>query len=356
MGQVLALKDARTVEVTQVLRGITSIKAFGWQNSFIKRLNERREAELQYMGRLAFLNAAITGLVMALPQLMASSAFLATAYFDGCLSTGCIFSAISLFQILNQSLTTVPGTFMTFLAAKVSFNRVTAFVNSTPRFTSEHLTPTTSDKPSLTYSDASFGYTVADAEKLFLTGTQLVIDSPGLYTITGQTSSGKSTLLEAAMGYIEPIHGQVSALGRLAFMSQQPFLIEGTIRENIVFGEEFIPERYSSVLSACGVDFDLQNLALGDETAVGGTNAALSGGQKARVALARAVYSRPRIDPFAAIDGKVARHITKRVLGSTGILRDCIRLVSTNDPSLSPMQTGHLLFVMENLPVDFKAT
>ncbi|PNJ78412.1 ABCC4 isoform 4 [Pongo abelii] len=123
----------------------------------------------------------------------------------------------------------------------------------------------------------------------------------------------KSSLLSAVLGELAPSHGLVSVHGRIAYVSQQPWVFSGTLRSNILFGKKYEKERYEKVIKACALKKDLQLLEDGDLTVIGDRGTTLSGGQKARVNLARAVYQDADIylldDPLSAVDAEVSRHL-----------------------------------------------
>lgn len=150
----------------------------------------------------------------------------------------------------------------------------------------------------------------------------------GLCTIIGQVGSGKSTLLNAILGEIELDHGRCLINGKLSYASQEPWVFESTIRNNIVFIEEFDEERYHKVVQVCALERDFQLLPLGDQTIVSERGASLSGGQRARVNLARAIYKQADIylldDPLTAVDSHVGKHIFEQCIRDFLSDRICI--------------------------------
>lgn len=112
-----------------------------------------------------------------------------------------------------------------------------------------------------------------------------------LIGICGQVGSGKSSLLLAILGQLQIIKGQLSREGSCAYVSQQAWIVNATLKENILFGEQFDAKRYYQALTICSLKDDLNMLPGGDETEIGERGINLSGGQKQRVALARAFYA-----------------------------------------------------------------
>ncbi|OCL12604.1 P-loop containing nucleoside triphosphate hydrolase protein [Glonium stellatum] len=147
-----------------------------------------------------------------------------------------------------------------------------------------------------------------------------------LTMIVGPVSSGKSTLLKALLGETPAIQGlHRSSSTEVAYCSQAPWLVNGTVKENIIHGAEFDPKWYNTVIQACDLETDIAQLPLGDDTVVGSKGLSLSGGQQQRVAVARAVYFRKSIvmidDAFSGLDASTEEQIFESVLGDHGLLR-----------------------------------
>ncbi|XP_064086924.1 ATP-binding cassette sub-family C member 5-like isoform X2 [Macrobrachium nipponense] len=134
-----------------------------------------------------------------------------------------------------------------------------------------------------------------------------------LIGVCGSIGSGKSSLLSAICGDMKVESGDLQANGRLALVTQQAWIYNATLRENIIIGQKFDEEKYKEVLRVCSLQSDLNLLSNGDMTEIGDRGSTLSGGQKQRVNLGRAVYSDRDIylldDPLSAVDTKVAKHI-----------------------------------------------
>ncbi|XP_070641616.1 ATP-binding cassette sub-family C member 4-like [Bos indicus] len=156
---------------------------------------------------------------------------------------------------------------------------------------------------------------------------------PGeLLAVVGPVGAGKSSLLRAVLGELPPSQGQVSVHGRIAYVSQQPWVFSGTVRSNILFGKKYEKDRYEEVIKACALGEDLWLLEDGDQTLIGDRGTPLSEGQKARVSLARAMYQDADIylldDPFSAVDAGVSRHLFEQCIYQA--LREKITILVTH--------------------------
>ncbi|KAJ2256184.1 ATP-binding cassette glutathione S-conjugate transporter ycf1 [Coemansia sp. RSA 455] len=130
-------------------------------------------------------------------------------------------------------------------------------------------------------------------------------------------------------------------VGKIAYLEQQPWIMNDTLRANILFGREYEEDYYWKVLSACALTDDLEMWPNSDMTIIGENGINISGGQRARLALARTVYSKADIyfldDPLSAVDAIVKRHILDNIILSTGLLGDKLRFVTTNADNILPL-------------------
>ncbi|XP_056625623.1 ATP-binding cassette sub-family C member 5 isoform X4 [Triplophysa dalaica] len=141
----------------------------------------------------------------------------------------------------------------------------------------------------------------------------LCVQKGSLVGVCGGVGSGKSSLLSALLGQMTLLGGSVAVNGGLAYVAQQAWILNDSLRENILFGKEYIEEKYNAVLDACCLVPDITQLPYGDMTEIGEKGANLSGGQRQRVSLARALYSeRPILlldDPLSAVDTHVGSQL-----------------------------------------------
>lgn len=150
--------------------------------------------------------------------------------------------------------------------------------------------------------------------------------------VIGPTASGKSSILSSLLYELPVNSGSIKTFGKVAYSAQEAWVFNGSVRENILFGKPYNSGWYDEVTEACALTRDFQLLPYGDRTLVGEKGSELSGGQKARVTLARAVYSDADIylmdDPLSAVDAQVGRHIVEKCI--FGLLKHKCRVLVTH--------------------------
>ena len=173
---------------------------------------------------------------------------------------------------------------------------------------------------------------VARKDEFILQDVDFVAALGSLTVVTGPVGSGKSTLLSAIAGEISDVGGTINRQGTFVYTPQIAWVFSGTLRENILFGESYDEPRYTRIIEACALTEDFQRFPNGDQTVVGERGAVLSGGQRARVNLARAVYVDADLylldDPLSAVDFKVGRHIFEKCI--KGLLGEKTRLLTSH--------------------------
>ncbi|XP_073846051.1 multidrug resistance protein 5 isoform X1 [Musca autumnalis] len=180
-----------------------------------------------------------------------------------------------------------------------------------------------------------------------LENIDLKIKPRTLVAVIGPVGSGKSSLIQAILGELPAESGSVNVSGTLSYASQEPWLFTGTVRQNILFGLPMDRQRYRTVVKKCALERDFELLPFGDKTIVGERGASLSGGQKARINLARAVYRKADVylldDPLSAVDTHVGRHLFDQCM--RGYLRDDIVLLVTHQ--LQFLEQADLIVIMD---------
>ena len=342
-------KDERTRLTTDIFNSIKSIKLYSWEKPMIERMNEvRNNKELSLLQQSGMLEAFIQLLWRCIPFFITCICLISFALvFHGTLYPSVIFPALALLQLLSGPILELPESVSHLIEANVSNRRLSELFLLQELDTSEvhrsHKKLKANDV-ALTIKDATFVWDSVRDNKtdqespIALKDINFEARKGELSCIVGNVGSGKSTFLKAIIGEIKmrpDPRSFVESNGSIAYCSQNPWILNGTIRENILFGSKYDKEFYQQTLEACQLLPDLKILADGDHTTVGEKGISLSGGQKARVSLARAVYSRAEIylfdDILSAVDAHVGKNIIKKVLSGTGLLSSRTLILATNN-------------------------
>lgn len=331
-------KDSRTRLMTEILNNIKSIKLYAWNTAFMNKLSHiRNDLELNTLRKIGATQSIANFTWQSTPFLVSCSTFTVFVLTsDRPLTTEIVFPALTLFNLLAFPLSVLPMVITSIIESSVAVKRLTEYFTSDELQTDAVLFQDPVAHPgdeSVRVRDASFTWNRYSGETV-LDNIDLSARKGELSCIVGRVGSGKSSLLQALLGDLWRNQGEVVVRGRIAYVAQAPWVMNASVRENIVFGHRWDPSFYDLTVEACALLDDFNNLPDGDQTEVGERGISLSGGQKTRLTLARAVYARADIylldDVLSAVDQHVGRHIINRVLGRTGILSSKTRILATN--------------------------
>ncbi|ODQ67153.1 multidrug resistance-associated protein 1 [Nadsonia fulvescens var. elongata DSM 6958] len=332
-------KDQRTRLTSEMLTNVKSLKLYGWEAPFMDRLNHvRNDKELTTLKKIGVFSAVTNFLWSCAPFLVSCSTFgIFVLTQDTPLTTDIVFPALTLFNLLGFPLAVIPMVITGVIEASVSTGRLRTFFLAdelqTDAIVREEKAVRIGDE-SVKVEHATFLWERSNAFKTALTGINFVANKGDLSCIVGKVGSGKSSFLKAILGDLYRAEGKVTVRGKVAYVSQVPWIMNDTVKENILFGARFDASFYEKTIHACALIDDLAILPDGDETQVGEKGISLSGGQKARLSLARAVYARADIylldDPLSAVDEHVGHHIIENVLGQNGLLKTKCKILATN--------------------------
>jgi ABC-type multidrug transport system fused ATPase/permease subunit len=306
-GKVRKTQDARISLVTEYLASIRAIKYFAWENAITDKIVEARSREQKLLWYVAILQAVINQVTQVFPYIALLVMFGLHVGIQGKrLDASVAFTTVYLVKNIRRNTMQISYFARAFVAAMVAFTRLDKYFASTVPVEVYPVGPLRIQS----------GYFRRSNKATFrLENINLDFVEGGLNSVGGQSGSGKTTLLLAILGEIYLETGQVTRPSDVAFASQSAWLQNETVQANIMFGSPMDDARYAKVIEACCLDIDFQELPDRDQTVVGENGTSLSGGQRARVALARALYSQAPLllldDIFSALDAKTAAGIWK---------------------------------------------
>ncbi|KAM9296382.1 ATP-binding cassette sub-family C member 3 [Gastrophryne carolinensis] len=343
-------KDARIKLMNEILNGIKVLKLYAWEPSFAQKVLEIRSKELNVLKKAAYLNALSTFAWTSAPFLVALTTFAVYVSVDekNILDAEKAFVSLSLFNILRFPLNMLPQVISSLAQASVSVKRIQNFLDNDELDPSSVNREKTIPGNAITVHDGTF--TWAKSSQPVLQNINFLVPTGSLVAVVGHVGCGKSSLVSALLGEMEKVEGDVSIRGSVAYVPQQAWIQNSTLKDNILFGRTSNEKNYQKVLEACALRTDLEVLPGGDQTEIGEKGINLSGGQKQRVSLARAVYSNSDIylldDPLSAVDAHVAKHIFDNVIGPDGLLRGKTRVLVTHGISFLP-QVDHIVVIVD---------
>ncbi|KAH0063758.1 bile acid-transporting ATPase, partial [Aureobasidium melanogenum] len=349
--KILAATDARIHTTNEVLTNIRIIKYFAWEQRFLGQVDEKRAVELKNLRNRYIVWAVAATIWGGAPVIITFLTFLVYTMIEKKdLIPSVAFTALSLFSLLRIPLDQLADMVAHVQESKVSVDRIEEYLNEPETDKYKQLQDKDFDEDGnhvIGFENATFswgGGTEADDFKMIDLNMRFRIGQ--LNVIVGPTGSGKTSLLMALLGEMSLLDGHVYLPGgqsredlkadadtglveSVAYCAQQAWLVNGTIKENIVFASPWNPRRYKDVIVACSLQRDLEILDGGDQTLVGEKGVTLSGGQKQRISLARALYCNARHvlldDVLSAVDAHTSKWIfEKALMGPLMLNRTCI--------------------------------
>ncbi|KAF0696310.1 Aste57867_12924 [Aphanomyces stellatus] len=343
--KLFELKDTRMKLINELFGSIQIIKFNAWEEKFLEKVSELRRDELDFVWKLGRSLYILITFMSATPTLVTLTVFTTfTLWMRQTLTVSIVFSTLALFKALQEAIIVLPLALSQLIQALVSAKRINDFLLMEERDPTAVLTPTDAIATSyakehvvVAIEDGSFGWSrdVATSPPLFQ-NINLKIRDGEFVVVHGAVGQGKSSLCSILLGDMLKLSGTVFVGGNVAYFAQQPWIQHTSVRENILFGLPYDRVKYQKVVDACALTKDFATFPAGDRAEIGPKGLNLSGGQKARVGLARACYSDADIlildSPLSAVDAIVANEIFTKCF--QGLLKHKTVLLVTHNPEI----------------------
>lgn len=362
---LMKVRDDKLAVVNEALQGIRQIKFSALEPEWENKIKKVRDRELKSVWNVFKYDTVLIACWVTSPIALAAVSLGVYAALHGVLLPSVAFVSLGVFRALEVTLSVVPELTTDALDAWTSIKRIEEYLNS------PEIEDVAKDGDEVTFDNATIAWPASekldDEERFILRDVTVTFPKGELSVISGKTGAGKSLMLAAILGEVDILSGSIALPkppapkdrkdskatkdnwiipGSVAYVAQIPWIENASIRENIEFGLPHDEERYEKTIDVCALRKDLEMLSDGEKTEIGANGINLSGGQKWRVTLARAIYSRAGIlvfdDIFSAVDAHVGRHIFEQCLtGELAVGRT--RILVTHHVALCQSKTKYLV-------------
>lgn len=347
--------DARVQKVVEVLNILRMIKLLGWERKMKEQIELKREEELVMIRKSKLMTLLSTNINLLVPLFTMMTTFGAYALIQRReLTASTVFASLAVFEAIRAQFQQILSSVTDLVNGKVSMDRLGDFLQQTELLDGYLKSPPTSVSTVVGFRDASFTWIQGGDRKFVLNIHGDLVFLPGINLVIGPTSAGKTSLLLALLGEMRysPLTADsfvsLPRVGGVAYAAQESWIQNDTIKSNILFGSTFNAERYQKVLYQCALLPDLEMFHAGDETEIGEKGVTLSGGQKARITLARAVYSAAQIilldDPLAALDVRTANWVVEKCL-TADLVQGRTVIMTTHNVSLTRPMARYIVSI-----------
>ncbi|XWX00119.1 hypothetical protein V2A60_008136 [Cordyceps javanica] len=370
------ITDKRVSLTQEIIQSVRFVKYFGWETAFLERLAEIRSKEIYSIQILLATRNAINSVSMALPVFASMLSFITYRLTNHGLAPAEVFSSLALFNSLRIPLNLLPLVLGQVIDAMSSISRVEEFLLEEEQ--EEEIVIKSDGKHAIEMNNASFTWErtknkeselpsdpkekkaaaaaakeakaqlnstkpaeeevpkeathTEEREPFKLQNMNFTAGRNELLAVIGSVGCGKSSLLASLAGDMRKTEGEVVFGASRAFCPQYAWIQNTSLQNNITFGKQMKKSWYKEVIEACALQSDLDMLPNGDQTEIGERGITISGGQKQRLNIARAIYFDADIvlmdDPLSAVDAHVGRHIFDNAI--LGLLKDKCRILATH--------------------------
>lgn len=340
--------DERAKVETEMVEGIEVVKCNAWEDYFWERVIKIRNEELCVLWKSFVLGAINVFFIYSIPVLVALATFGTFIGLGNVLDANRAFVSLTLLNIIRTPLFQLPMLITQLTQVTVAFTRLKSLLIANEQECRKEL-PAAGEGELAIELKGSFSWDESKNDSPFLNDINLEVSSGELIAVVGATGSGKTSLIEAILGLIHQVKGNEPILrGKVALVPQTAYIINATVKENILFGNIYDEARYNEAIRVSSLERDIEALPGGDLTELGERGINISGGQKQRISIARAVYSDADVilldDPLSALDAKVGRKVFNQCI--LGALKKKTVLLVTNQLQFVP-DAKYVIFMNE---------
>uniref|UniRef100_A0A0U9HSH2 Putative ABCC protein n=1 Tax=Chrysomela populi TaxID=154003 RepID=A0A0U9HSH2_CHRPP len=349
--------DHRVKLMSEITSGIQVIKMYAWEKPFEKVVELARKLEINVLAKTSYIRGISMAMMVFTERVTLYLTIVMYVLVGNRLTGNVVFSMAQLFNTVQLYMSIYfPQALSSYAEAKVSIGRIEKFLmmeENTDRNNSDQqsIEVEKENTGEIRLSKANASWT-ANPIVPTLMGVDLHVQPGTLCCVVGGVGAGKTSLLQVLLQELPLTGGRLQLSGTVAYASQEPWLFVSSVRDNILFGRPYLRDRYREVVRVCALQRDFEQFPHGDKTLVGERGVSLSGGQRARINLARAVYSEADVylfdDPLSAVDTHVGKHLFEECLQR--YLGGKTRILVTHQ--LQFMKKSDLIVVINNGKID----
>ncbi|XP_020287793.1 probable multidrug resistance-associated protein lethal(2)03659 [Pseudomyrmex gracilis] len=348
--------DNRLRLMNQIITGLQVIKMYVWETPFYKLVENARKREMNVIRKFSILKQLAFTFDCYVPRLCIFITILSYVLFGNYINAEKVYLVTAYFNVLRNSMIFGFAFGLHQMAqALVSLRRLQKFLMHSEIAKTRDSRSTELDTFALSMTKVTAKWH-GDSQNDTLRDINLTVPHGSLVIVVGQVGSGKSSLLQAILQELPLTRGTIESHGRINYVSQQPWIFASSVKQNILFGQDMDKSRYDEVVKVCQMKTDISSFPYGDRTIVGERGINLSGGQRARINLARAIYKDADIylldDPLSAVDSHVGRRLVDECI--CGYLKGKTRILVTHQ--LQYLQLADQIVVMNNGAIEEKGT
>ncbi|XP_011871334.1 PREDICTED: probable multidrug resistance-associated protein lethal(2)03659 [Vollenhovia emeryi] len=348
--------DDRLRLMNQVITGLQVIKMYVWEIPFYNLVEKSRKREMIVIKKYSILKQLAFTFDCCVPRLSVFFAISAYVLFGNYINAEKVYLVTAYYNAIRNSL--IFGFAMglhQMVQALVCLRRLRRFMLHAEITKTKQIPCHVTDSLALRMTNVNAKWH-GDSKDDTLRNVSLTVPPGSFVAIVGQVGSGKSSLLQAILQELPLTSGNIESRGRINYVSQQPWIFASSVRQNVLFGQAMDKKRYDEVIRVCQMESDIDSFPHGDRTIVGERGINLSGGQRARINLARAIYKDADIylldDPLSAVDTHVSRRLVDKCI--CGYLKGKTRILVTHQ--LQYLQLADQIIVMNDGGVEQKGT
>lgn len=337
--------DNRIKLMNEIVSGIQVIKMYAWEKPFQKVVADFRRREVNALSKCSYMKGFYLSSIVFIERLTLFLTITCFALLGNSITPDKVFAAAQFFNIMQLVMAI-------YLQMGISYG---AEAMITIKRLQEFLTLGEMEESSIERITVEKGICLEkvsacwEPDQLTLHDLNVSIPTGTHCGIIGPVGSGKSSFLQLLLGELKHTAGKIQIGGKISYASQEPWLFSASVRKNILFGEKFDEKRYQKVVTVCELEKDFKQFPVGDKTIIGERGVSLSGGQRARINLARCIYRKVDIylldDPLSAVDTHVGKALFNNCIN--GFLRDKTCILVTHQ--LHFLQQMPLIIVLSKV-------